>query len=68
AIRRLRAGVGRPYPERGAGRQAQLDFEEDVLPLVVLEMAHLHYVTLFGPGAALLLTQRALPDYLAFLA
>ncbi|MFB7560523.1 FAD/NAD(P)-binding protein [Streptomyces brevispora] len=68
AIRRLRAGVGRPYPESGTGRQAQLDFEQDVLPLVVLEMAHLYYVTLFGPGAALLLTQRALPVYLAFLA
>ncbi|MER7751433.1 FAD/NAD(P)-binding protein [Kitasatospora sp. NPDC097643] len=66
AIRRLRAQVGRPNPG-GADRPAQLDFEQDVLPLIVLEMAHLHYVTLFGPGSALLLTQRALPGYLAFL-
>ncbi|MFE2979043.1 FAD/NAD(P)-binding protein [Streptomyces sp. NPDC059258] len=68
AVRRLRAAAGLPYPVAGDGRQAQLDFEKDVLPLVVLEMAHLHYVTLFGPGTALLLTQRVLPDYLAFLA
>ncbi|MFF1837834.1 FAD/NAD(P)-binding protein [Streptomyces sp. NPDC058231] len=67
AVDLLRAHRGTPAsPEAGAGR-AQLDFERDVLPLAVLEMAHLHYVTLFGPGTALLLTQRVLPHWLAFL-
>ncbi|MER6313578.1 FAD/NAD(P)-binding protein [Streptomyces sp. NPDC001581] len=64
AVDQLRAHAGRP-PAGGSAR-AQLDFERDLLPLVELEMAHLHYVTLFGPAAALLLTQRALPGYLAF--
>ncbi|OKK08668.1 hypothetical protein AMK26_01515 [Streptomyces sp. CB03234] len=67
AVRQLRANVGSPYPGGADERQLQLDFEKDVLPLVVLEMAHLHYVTLLGPGVAMLLTQRVMPDYLAFL-
>ncbi|MEU4355011.1 FAD/NAD(P)-binding protein [Streptomyces virginiae] len=65
AVDQLRAHVGRPPGGDGTGRR-QLDFERDLLPLVVLEMAHLHYVTLFGPAVALLLTQRALPGHLAF--
>lgn len=67
AVRQLRVNVGSPYPGARDERQPQLDFEKDVLPLVVLEMAHLHYVTLFGPGVAMFLTQRVMPDYLAFL-
>ncbi|QBJ90987.1 hypothetical protein D0Z67_12180 [Streptomyces seoulensis] len=67
AVRQLRANVGSPYPGGEDERQPQLDFEKDVLPLVILEMAHLHYVTLLGPGAAMPLTQRVMPDYLAFL-
>ncbi|WP_053710296.1 FAD/NAD(P)-binding protein [Streptomyces sp. NRRL B-3648] len=67
AVRQLRANVGSPYPGGETERQPQLDFEKDVLPLVILEMAHLYYVTLFGPGATMLLTQRVMPDYLAFL-
>ncbi|MFI1647750.1 FAD/NAD(P)-binding protein [Streptomyces avidinii] len=65
AVDQLRAHAGRAPAADGSG-QPQLDFERDLLPLIVLEMAHLHYVTLFGPAAALLLTQRALPGYLAF--
>ncbi|MEU3049781.1 FAD/NAD(P)-binding protein [Streptomyces sp. NPDC006984] len=65
AIHHLRQHVGAPAGSGGC--RAQLDFDRDVLPLVVLEMAHLHYVTLFGPGTALLLTQRVMPSYLAFL-
>ncbi|WP_051794719.1 FAD/NAD(P)-binding protein [Streptomyces sp. NRRL S-87] len=65
AVRQLRRHVGVPAGTDGGRRQ--LDFDRDVLPLVVLEMAHLHYATLFGPGTALLLTQRAMPGYLAFL-
>ncbi|MEU2059718.1 FAD/NAD(P)-binding protein [Streptomyces sp. NPDC013455] len=67
AVDLVRANSGRPYPTTDRVR-AQLDFDRDVLPLVVLEMAHLYYTTLFGPGAALLLTQRAMPSYVAFLA
>lgn len=67
AVDLLRANRGTPYPTPDRTRP-QLDFDRDVLPLVVAEMAHLHYVTLFGPGAALALTQRAMPSYLAFLA
>ncbi|MEU7550906.1 FAD/NAD(P)-binding protein [Streptomyces sp. NPDC044571] len=50
AVDRLREAVGTPGRHGGAGR-AQLDFDRDVLPLVVLEMAWLHYATLFGPAA-----------------
>ncbi|MCX4763953.1 FAD/NAD(P)-binding protein [Streptomyces sp. NBC_01275] len=67
AIDQLRASAGRPV-RRGGEERLQLDFERNVLPLVLLEMAHTHYVTLFGPGTALLLTQRVMPGYLDFLA
>ncbi|MFG3141037.1 FAD/NAD(P)-binding protein [Streptomyces sp. NPDC048211] len=67
AVDLLRANCGQPYPTPDRTRR-QLDFDRDVLPLVVAEMAHLHYGTLFGPSAALLLAQRAMPSYLAFLA
>ncbi|MFI6651576.1 FAD/NAD(P)-binding protein [Streptomyces sp. NPDC050529] len=67
AVRHLRVNVGSPYPGGGDGRQPQLDFEMDVLPLIVLEMAHLHYLTLFGPGITTLLTRHVMPDYLTFL-
>ncbi|MEU3343448.1 FAD/NAD(P)-binding protein [Streptomyces sp. NPDC006700] len=66
AVDLLRANRGQPYPTPGRTRP-QLDFDRDVLPLVVAEMAHLYYVTLFGPSAALPLTHRAMPCYLAFL-
>ncbi|MGW8765408.1 FAD/NAD(P)-binding protein [Streptomyces sp. NPDC055815] len=65
AVDRLRASVGTP---RGDGGPGQLDFERDVLPLVVLEMAWLHYATLFGPQAAAFLRDRAGATYRAFLA
>ncbi|RSS46698.1 hypothetical protein EF906_01405 [Streptomyces sp. WAC08241] len=65
AVRQLRRHAGAPAGPSGG--QEQLDFDRDILPLVILEMAHLHYVTLFGPGTALLLTQRVMPAYLAFL-
>ncbi|WP_370415302.1 FAD/NAD(P)-binding protein [Streptomyces fradiae] len=64
AVDRLRASVGTP---RGDGGPGQLDFERDVLPLVVLEMAWLHYATLFGPQAAAFLRDRAGATYQAFL-
>jgi FAD-NAD(P)-binding protein len=60
AVDRLRAAVG--------DRHGQLDFDRDVLPLIVLEMAFLHYVTLLGPSTAEFLTDRLAPTYQAFVA
>ncbi|MCM2427012.1 FAD/NAD(P)-binding protein [Streptomyces sp. RKAG337] len=66
AVDRLRAAVGTP----GAGGEGakQLDFERDVLPLVVLEMAHVHYATLFGQQVAGILHDRSAGIHRAFLA
>ncbi|OKH99747.1 hypothetical protein A6A06_21960 [Streptomyces sp. CB02923] len=64
AVDRLRAAVGTPSAD-GTG---QLDFERDVLPLVVLEMAYLHYATLFGQRAAGFLRGRVSAAYGEFLA
>ncbi|WP_063832327.1 MULTISPECIES: FAD/NAD(P)-binding protein [Streptomyces] len=66
AIDRLRTSVGTPRGEGGGS--GQLDFERDVLPLVVLEMAWLHYATLFGRRAGDFLKDRAGAAYRAFLA
>lgn len=66
AVDRLRANVGtRRTDGTGTGR---LDFERDVLPLVVLEMAHVHYATLFGPETGAFLAGRVGPAHRRFLA
>ncbi|GLZ29248.1 hypothetical protein Lesp02_14380 [Lentzea sp. NBRC 105346] len=62
AIDRLRESVGVPV-EHDGGKVRQLDFERDVLPLVRLEMAYLHYTTLLGP----LPVDEVRPSYEAFL-
>ncbi|MER8235560.1 FAD/NAD(P)-binding protein [Streptomyces sp. NPDC094049] len=67
AVDRLRDTFGVPAPRADGTVRRQLDFEPDVLPLVLLEMAHLHYATLFGPGSAAVLTDRVEPAYLGFL-
>ncbi|WP_327703223.1 FAD/NAD(P)-binding protein [Streptomyces decoyicus] len=61
AVDRLRASVGTaPAGTAPAGTApAQLDFDRDVLPLVVLEMAQLHYATLFRPAARFLAERSA---------
>jgi uncharacterized NAD(P)/FAD-binding protein YdhS len=66
AVDRLRASVGVPAGPGGTGRR-QLDFEGHVLPVVILEMAHVHYATLFGPGAAAFVASRAEPRWRRFL-
>ncbi|MFD5141923.1 FAD/NAD(P)-binding protein [Streptomyces sp. NPDC058401] len=67
AVRQLRDSAGRPV--RVGGRvQAQLDFRAHVLPVVVLEMAHLYYTTLFGKGFGQYAEAAARPEYEAFLA
>jgi len=66
AVDRLRESVGVAAAD-GRG-PAQLDFERDLLPIVVLEMAVLHYRTLFGPAVGNLIAERAYDTYRAFLA
>lgn len=65
AVDQLRRRVGRP--RRGDGPR-QLDFERDVLPLVVLEMASVHYSTLFGRWAGEFVNGRVRDLYGSFLA
>ncbi|MFI8828817.1 FAD/NAD(P)-binding protein [Streptomyces sp. NPDC053431] len=65
AVDRLRASVGVPARLHGSPRH-QLDFERHVLPVVVLEMAYVHYATLYGPGAAAYLAACAEPAWRDF--
>ncbi|GGK86670.1 FAD/NAD(P)-binding protein [Mangrovihabitans endophyticus] len=65
AVDRLRASVGVAAPGR---RIRQLDFDAHLLPVVLLEMAHVHYTTLFGARTGRHLAARARPAYEAFLA
>lgn len=67
AVDRLRASVGRPVRVGGTERR-QLDFRAHLLPVVVLEMAHLYYTTLFGPEFGRAAERAARPEYEAFLA
>ncbi|WP_329562459.1 FAD/NAD(P)-binding protein [Kitasatospora sp. NBC_01266] len=65
AIDRLRASVGLAT---GEGERPRLDFEAHVLPLIVLEMAYVHYRTLFGPTAGDLIEAAVRDAYERFLA
>ncbi|ORT59104.1 FAD/NAD(P)-binding protein [Streptomyces sp. CB03238] len=65
ALDQMRTSVGTPGAGGGSG---QLDFERDVLPLVVLEMAFVHYTTLFGGHVADFLADRLAGVYRGFLA
>jgi hypothetical protein len=49
ALRRLRASRGRPMRDGAGAGVLQLDFERDVLPVVILEFALAYYATLLGP-------------------
>ncbi|WP_162266084.1 FAD/NAD(P)-binding protein [Leptospira weilii] len=62
AINRLREVVSEKLPLLKDGL-VQLDFQIHVFPLVLLEMAYVHYVTLFGPTIADLLTRAASNRY-----
>jgi hypothetical protein len=61
----LRENVG----QRGSGGRAkrQLDFERDVLPVVILEMALIYYRTLFGPALSDSMERSAAASYDSFL-
>ncbi|SNT56171.1 FAD/NAD(P)-binding protein [Actinacidiphila glaucinigra] len=52
----------------GGPVRRQLDFERHLLPVIVLEMAYLHYRALFGAEAAEWLAGLAMPDFRRFLA
>jgi hypothetical protein len=67
AVAALRASVGVEV-RIGSVPRHQLDFERDVFPLVVLEMAHLYYVTLLGREFGDHLAERVRTGYAAFLA
>ncbi|MEU4690082.1 FAD/NAD(P)-binding protein [Actinoplanes sp. NPDC023714] len=62
----LRDAVGTPCSVPGAGVRNQLDFEAHLLPVVLLEMGHLYYRTLLGPGFADHLEQRVRPAFERF--
>ncbi|MFD5567582.1 FAD/NAD(P)-binding protein [Streptomyces cadmiisoli] len=67
AVHRLRRSVGRPVPI-GGREQRQLDFRDHILPVMVLEMALVHYTTLLGGDIGRHLAAAARPTYEAFLA
>ncbi|MCC9311498.1 FAD/NAD(P)-binding protein [Kitasatospora sp. RB6PN24] len=64
AIDRLRASAGLPAEDGG---RPQLDFESQVMPLIVLEMAAVHYGTLFGSTAVDLIAAEVDDAYRQFL-
>ncbi|HZO07561.1 MAG TPA: isocitrate lyase/phosphoenolpyruvate mutase family protein, partial [Solirubrobacterales bacterium] len=64
AIDRLRASVGRPGAD---AERPQIDFERDVFPVLLLEMAHLYYRTLLGEELGAQLRECATPAYERFL-
>lgn len=66
AVERLRVPAGRPVRVSGRTRR-QLDFRAHLLPLVVLEMAHLYYTTLFGAEYGRHLADAVRPQYESFL-
>ncbi len=68
AIAQLRAARGVPM-RMGDGRELlQLDFNADVLPLVMLELARAYYLTLFGSGFDTVAVAATKPRYREFLA
>jgi hypothetical protein len=65
AIRALRTAVGRPatLPD---GLVRQLDFDAQVLPLLVLELAYVYHATLLGPTAGAAMRTACAPHVRAF--
>ncbi|MFF4934849.1 FAD/NAD(P)-binding protein [Streptomyces griseofuscus] len=68
AVRRLRRSAG-GLPVTVCGReQRQLDFRAHVLPLMVLEMAHVYYTALLGADFGRRLEEATRPVWESFLA
>lgn len=67
AIERLRQSVGKPIEVAPFGVRRQLDYEHDVHPLVLLEMAIVYYATLLGDDFGEFIELRVRPAYEAFL-
>jgi hypothetical protein len=61
AIQTLRETVGRPAVLPDGTARRQLDFDRDVLALVVLEMAWVYYRTALGPAAEAAMLAAAKP-------
>jgi hypothetical protein len=68
AVAQLRATRGVAARRGGIAARRPLDFDDSVLPLVVLELARLYYLTLFGPNIERRLDDAAQPGYEDFLA
>jgi FAD-NAD(P)-binding len=68
AIDLLRVAAGTPMDLGRLGTRRQLDFERDLLPIVLLEMAYVYYRTLLGHGFGDHLARRVRVAYQAFLA
>ncbi|MGW0735555.1 FAD/NAD(P)-binding protein [Streptomyces sp. NPDC002851] len=64
AVDRIRDASGL---RAGNGERPRLDFEAHVMPLIVLEMAYVHYRTLFGPSVGDLIVAHVQGDYERFL-
>ncbi|WP_253381861.1 FAD/NAD(P)-binding protein [unidentified bacterial endosymbiont] len=67
AIASLRRHRGRSTVLRDGNVCRQLDFRQDVFPLIVLEMAWIYYRTLFGERFAQNVSAALAPHYQAFL-
>jgi hypothetical protein len=67
AVDRLRVAVGTPMDLGRIGARRQLDFERDLLPIVLLEMTYVYYRTLLGRRFGDELARRVRPAYDAFL-
>ena len=63
---RLRESVGLAPEGIGTGLR-QIDFERDIFPVLLLEMAYVYYRTLLGEEFGECLRRRALPEYEGFL-
>jgi hypothetical protein len=68
AIDRLRESVGTPQQVAPIGMRRQLDYEHDIHPLVLLEMALIYYTTLLCEAFGAFLENKVRPGYEAFLA
>lgn len=67
AVDRLRRSVGRPVEISQVGLRHQLVFEHHVLPLLLLEMAHVYYDRLLGEEVAAKIAAAVTPSYEQFL-
>ncbi len=68
AVDRIRDRSGEPVEREPGVARLRLDFDRDLMPVVVLEMADLYYRTLLGPDFGDWFRTKATPTYDAFVA